>query len=203
MRWHEVTGETLAQARPAAAAGDLEVQVVRTVPERVYKATPRGDFGILESYVRAFKAAERFIYIENQFLWSPEIEAVLARKAHAPAAPRLPAAAAPSRQAEQRRRRHPRRPRPPARSGRRCRPGTRDCTLYARSGSLRRQHLHPRQDRDRRRQLAHPRLREPQRALALQRHRDEHRQPRSRARERDPAASLGRAPRASDRTDPG
>ena len=38
---------------------------------------PRGDFTILESYVRALEAAERFIYIENQFLWSPEIEAVL------------------------------------------------------------------------------------------------------------------------------
>jgi phosphatidylserine/phosphatidylglycerophosphate/cardiolipin synthase-like enzyme len=77
MRWHEVTGETLAQVRPSATAGDLEVQVVRTVPEHVYSATPKGDFGILESYLRAIRAAERFIYIENQFLWSPEIEAAL------------------------------------------------------------------------------------------------------------------------------
>jgi phosphatidylserine/phosphatidylglycerophosphate/cardiolipin synthase-like enzyme len=77
LRWHEVTGETLAQVRPSAAAGDVEVQVVRTVPERVYTAAPRGDFSILESYLRALQAAERFVYIENQFLWSPEIEAVL------------------------------------------------------------------------------------------------------------------------------
>jgi len=53
---------------------------VRTVPEKIYTATPRGDFRILESYVRALQAAERFIYIENQFLWSPEIEAVLRDK---------------------------------------------------------------------------------------------------------------------------
>jgi phosphatidylserine/phosphatidylglycerophosphate/cardiolipin synthase-like enzyme len=80
MRWHEVTGDTLAPARPSAAAGDVELQIVRTVPERVYTATPRGDFSILESYVRALKAAQRFIYIENQFLWSPEIEVVLHEK---------------------------------------------------------------------------------------------------------------------------
>ena len=60
-----------------AAAGRLDVQVVRTIPEHVYNAIPRGDFSILESYMRAIKGAERFIYIENQFLWSPEIEALL------------------------------------------------------------------------------------------------------------------------------
>jgi phosphatidylserine/phosphatidylglycerophosphate/cardiolipin synthase-like enzyme len=78
MRWHEVTGTTLTEVvRPAAATGTLDVQVVRTVPEHVYSAVPRGDFSILESYMRALKGAERFIYIENQFLWSPEVEAVL------------------------------------------------------------------------------------------------------------------------------
>jgi phosphatidylserine/phosphatidylglycerophosphate/cardiolipin synthase-like enzyme len=80
MRWHEVTGEALAPVRPSAASGDLDVQIVRTVPEKIYTATPRGDFRILESYIRAIQAAERFIYIENQFLWSPEIEAVLRDK---------------------------------------------------------------------------------------------------------------------------
>lgn len=77
MRWHEVTGQKLAEVRATQPAGELEVQVVRTVPERIYRATPRGDFSILESYMRALQAAERFVYIENQFLWSPEIEAVL------------------------------------------------------------------------------------------------------------------------------
>jgi phosphatidylserine/phosphatidylglycerophosphate/cardiolipin synthase-like enzyme len=87
MRWHEVTGEALAEVRPSAAAGTVEVQVVRTVPERVYSATPRGDFSILESYLRALKGAERFIYIENQFLWSPEVEAVLHDKISNPPRP--------------------------------------------------------------------------------------------------------------------
>ena len=80
MRWQEVTGKTLGPVRPSGRAGKVEVQIVRTVPERIYTATKRGDFRILESYVRALRAAERFIYIENQFLWSPEIEAVLHEK---------------------------------------------------------------------------------------------------------------------------
>ena len=66
--------------------------------------------------------------------------------------------------------------------------------------AARRPDLHPREDRDRRRQLAHARLGEPQRALALQRHRDEHRHPRPRTRPRHAPAPLGRAPRAARST---
>jgi phosphatidylserine/phosphatidylglycerophosphate/cardiolipin synthase-like enzyme len=80
MRWSEVAGETLPAPRKCDPAGDVDVQVVRTVPERVYKRVPRGDFSILESYLRALRSAERFVYLENQFLWSPEVEAVLADK---------------------------------------------------------------------------------------------------------------------------
>ena len=80
MRWHEVTGKTLPPVSPQQPVGETEVQIVRTVPERIYKAVPNGDFRILESYLRAFKAAERFIYLENQFLWSPEIATVLIDK---------------------------------------------------------------------------------------------------------------------------
>jgi phosphatidylserine/phosphatidylglycerophosphate/cardiolipin synthase-like enzyme len=87
MRWHEVTGRTLAPVHPPVAAGEVEVQIVRTIPDRVYTATPRGDFSILESYLRALNAAERFIYIENQFLWSPEVEAVLSDKLSNPPRP--------------------------------------------------------------------------------------------------------------------
>ncbi len=80
MRWHEVTGETLPATSPSKPAGDVELQVVRTVPEKIYDAVPRGDFRIAESYVRAFRQAQRFIYVENQFLWSPEIASVLHKK---------------------------------------------------------------------------------------------------------------------------
>jgi len=87
MRWHEVTGEELAAATQPKASGSVEVQIVRTVPERIYTAIPHGDFGILESYVRAFRGARRFIYLENQFLWSPEIAAVLTDKLTHPPSP--------------------------------------------------------------------------------------------------------------------
>ena len=80
MRWHEGAGEVLPLVAPSETAGDVELQVVRTVPEKIYDALPRGDFGILEAYMRAFQEAERFIYVENQFLWSPEIARVLREK---------------------------------------------------------------------------------------------------------------------------
>jgi phosphatidylserine/phosphatidylglycerophosphate/cardiolipin synthase-like enzyme len=87
MRWHEVTGETLPAVSPPEAAGAVELQVVRTIPERVYTAKPKGEFSILESYVRALSSAQRFVYIENQFLWSPEVEAVLEDKIASPPGP--------------------------------------------------------------------------------------------------------------------
>jgi phosphatidylserine/phosphatidylglycerophosphate/cardiolipin synthase-like enzyme len=83
MRWAEVTGEELPGAEPGER-GDVELQVVRTVPNGVYDRLPRGDFTILESYLRAFRSAERLIYVESQFLWSPELVRVLAGKLRNP-----------------------------------------------------------------------------------------------------------------------
>jgi len=79
-RWTAVTGEPLPEPAVPPPAGDLELQIVRTLPERMYTGEDRGEFGILESYVRALRAARRFVYIESQYLWSPEIAAVLADK---------------------------------------------------------------------------------------------------------------------------
>lgn len=83
MRWLEVTGERLVHGRPPEA-GETTVQVVRTVAEDMYDLVPHGDFRILESYVRALRAARRLVYLENQFLWSPEIVDVLASKLRDP-----------------------------------------------------------------------------------------------------------------------
>ena len=60
------------------------MQIVRTIPEKVYQAESRGDFRILESYLRALRSARSFIYLENQFLWSPEIVTVLRDKLEKP-----------------------------------------------------------------------------------------------------------------------
>jgi phosphatidylserine/phosphatidylglycerophosphate/cardiolipin synthase-like enzyme len=84
MRWGEVTGERLEAPTPPAPAGEVTAQLVRTCPERIYRAVPRGEFAILESYVRAFRSAERLVYIESQYLWSPEIVAILADKLRDP-----------------------------------------------------------------------------------------------------------------------
>jgi phosphatidylserine/phosphatidylglycerophosphate/cardiolipin synthase-like enzyme len=83
LRWHEVTGERVETTVPGPA-GNVTAQFVRTVPNNVYDALPRGDFRILEAYVRALRSAERLIYLESQFLWSPEVVAVLRDKLRNP-----------------------------------------------------------------------------------------------------------------------
>ncbi len=84
LRWQEVTGEALQPEPAGKQEGGIELQVVRTVPNNVYDRLPRGDFRIVESYLRALRSAERLVYLENQFLWSPEIVAVLKDKLRNP-----------------------------------------------------------------------------------------------------------------------
>lgn len=80
LRWHEVTGESLPRTGPPSAVGDVEVQIVRTVPDGIYGALPHGDFRVLESYVGAIRGAREFVYLESQFLWSPEVTSLLRDK---------------------------------------------------------------------------------------------------------------------------
>jgi phosphatidylserine/phosphatidylglycerophosphate/cardiolipin synthase-like enzyme len=87
LRWHELTGEPTPRPRAPQAAGEHEVQVVRTISEGMYDAVPRGEFRVLESYVRAIRQARQFVYLENQFLWSPEIVQLLAGKLRDPPTP--------------------------------------------------------------------------------------------------------------------
>jgi len=87
MRWEATTGEKLPAASPPSPTGDVELQLVRTVPDGMYRQLPRGEFRILESYLRGLRAAQRFVYLENQFLWSPEILAVLREKLARPPTP--------------------------------------------------------------------------------------------------------------------
>jgi phosphatidylserine/phosphatidylglycerophosphate/cardiolipin synthase-like enzyme len=84
LRWEALAGEALALPEPPAAAGDVTVQLVRTVPERTYPALPRGEFSVLEAYMRALRSARSLIYLENQFLWSPEVVSVLEAKLRQP-----------------------------------------------------------------------------------------------------------------------
>jgi phosphatidylserine/phosphatidylglycerophosphate/cardiolipin synthase-like enzyme len=83
-RWMEVDGEQLPPPAQPASAGDIDVQVVRTVPNRTYRFAPDGEFRILEAYVRALRSAQELVYIENQFLWSTEIAEILVAKLRDP-----------------------------------------------------------------------------------------------------------------------
>ena len=83
-RWEAVTGEHVPSTPPPQHAGSHQVQVVRTVPERVYGFLPRGDFRILESYTRALRAARSLVYLESQFLWSDQVVAILSEKLRDP-----------------------------------------------------------------------------------------------------------------------
>jgi phosphatidylserine/phosphatidylglycerophosphate/cardiolipin synthase-like enzyme len=74
-RWNAVTGERLTpiEPPPRQPSWTIPAQVVRTVPAGIYDFAPDGKFGIFHALCAAIRGAERFIYLENQYLWAPEI----------------------------------------------------------------------------------------------------------------------------------
>jgi phosphatidylserine/phosphatidylglycerophosphate/cardiolipin synthase-like enzyme len=86
-RWQEVAHESLPPPVAPEAAGEVELQLVRTVPERAYAFARQGEFRILEAYTRALRSAERLVYLENQFLWAPEVVSILTEKLRRPPSP--------------------------------------------------------------------------------------------------------------------
>lgn len=88
-RWQEVAGEELPPPEVPEAAGTSSAQLVRTIPERTYEFAPRGEFSLLDSYLRALRSATRLVYLENQFLWSPEVTEILIDKLRRPPDPRF------------------------------------------------------------------------------------------------------------------
>jgi phosphatidylserine/phosphatidylglycerophosphate/cardiolipin synthase-like enzyme len=89
LRWSEVTGDATPQRSVPAPAGDTTVQLLRTVPERVYDRLPDGAFGILEGYMRSLRAARELVYLESQFFWLPEIVDLLCDKLRDPPSERF------------------------------------------------------------------------------------------------------------------
>ncbi|MDQ2587360.1 phospholipase D-like domain-containing protein [Saccharothrix yanglingensis] len=79
-RWQEIAGEELPEPSVPEPAGTSSAQLVRTIPERTYDFAANGEFSLLDSYLRALRSAERLVYLENQFLWSPEVTEVLIEK---------------------------------------------------------------------------------------------------------------------------
>ena len=189
-------GHATARRRPATAP----CRSCGRSPRTCTTPFPRGSFRIFESYLRLLRGAQELIYLENQFLWSPEIVDVLADKLRNPPTPDfrvvilLPAKA--NNGAEDTRGQlgvlieaddgHGRvlgaTIRSMAAEGGRADPAVR-----------------ARQGRGRRRPLADRRLGQPQRPLVLQRHRDVRGHRRRGAGPRHPGAAVGRAPRAARR----
>lgn len=84
LRWRGSAGQCLAEPQRPDACGTVPLQVVRTVPEHVYGDLDNGEFSVLESYTAALRSARKLIYLENQFLWSPEIVGILRDKLERP-----------------------------------------------------------------------------------------------------------------------
>ncbi|WIG59914.1 MAG: Cardiolipin synthetase [Ktedonobacterales bacterium] len=56
-------------AGPEVAGAGARVQVIRTIPALTYRFAPAGIHGIAQAYTLAARRAERFIYLESQYLW--------------------------------------------------------------------------------------------------------------------------------------
>jgi phosphatidylserine/phosphatidylglycerophosphate/cardiolipin synthase-like enzyme len=79
-RWGEVARRhhapdwptQLALTPPPEVSEGGPVQIIRTIPPHTYDFAPQGIATIKEAYINAIDRAERYIYIENQYLW-PEV----------------------------------------------------------------------------------------------------------------------------------
>jgi len=72
------------ERRPPAAPGGVAVQVLRTYPAKrpPYPFARRGERSVARAYIKALRRARSLVYIEDQYLWSREIAAVLAAALH-------------------------------------------------------------------------------------------------------------------------
>ena len=62
--------EPMAETSVTNVAGNLHVQVTRTIPNGMYTFVPEGGIAtILETYKNAFALAKCSIYLENQYFW--------------------------------------------------------------------------------------------------------------------------------------
>ena len=74
-RWREAVGDNIKPIPPTSdETWDTPCQLIRTIPRAFYPQTvPYGHFGIRHALLETIAAAQEFIYLENQYLWAPEI----------------------------------------------------------------------------------------------------------------------------------
>lgn len=71
-------------AAPPAPAGPHTVQLLRTYPRRLggYPFAPDGERTVARGYAKALSRARHLIYVEDQYLWSPQVASVFAQALH-------------------------------------------------------------------------------------------------------------------------
>ena len=84
LRWHGCDEAGAAAARPARRRPATSSSRSSARCPQARTGGRKGDYSILESYVAALRSAEHLVYLENQFLWSPEIVDILREKLDAP-----------------------------------------------------------------------------------------------------------------------
>jgi phosphatidylserine/phosphatidylglycerophosphate/cardiolipin synthase-like enzyme len=89
LRWTAVTGEALPPVPVPGRTGGTTIQLLRTIPERVYDSIRDGAFGILEGHMRSLRSARELVYLESQFFWLPEVVHLLSEKLREPPSDRL------------------------------------------------------------------------------------------------------------------
>jgi phosphatidylserine/phosphatidylglycerophosphate/cardiolipin synthase-like enzyme len=74
-RWNAVTDDSLSPVHvpPPDPAWTAPAQIVRTVPKGFYDFAPDGKHGIFHAIVSGIRSAKRYVYLENQYIWAPEI----------------------------------------------------------------------------------------------------------------------------------
>lgn len=76
LRHDQVVTTPLPPQQPdPAPAGPHPVQLLRTYPKRLggYPFAPRGERSVARGYTKAIRRARRLIYVEDQYLWSPQV----------------------------------------------------------------------------------------------------------------------------------
>jgi phosphatidylserine/phosphatidylglycerophosphate/cardiolipin synthase-like enzyme len=72
--WNRVgPSEGVSVGAPAGPSPHTSVQVVRSLPGGTFTGLPDGEKGILEAYLRVFETATQYVYLENQYFLSPDI----------------------------------------------------------------------------------------------------------------------------------
>ncbi len=88
-RWLAVTGDaSLPSVQPKVGeAWSTPAQIIRTIPAGIYDFAHDGEYGFHHAYLELIKQARRFVYLESQYIWSPEVMDALIELVQRPPSP--------------------------------------------------------------------------------------------------------------------